>query len=177
MKLAAVPGGARCAGRRGQRGFTLLELVVAICVIAALAAVLLTRLRYYQEFAEKTAMELTAQNMRTGLRFRLGELVAKQDKEAIARLAGENPVNWLERPPPNYVGELRAPGHGAVPPGSWYFDAGARQIVYRLNRSAHFASGQPGQPPEVRFRVAIWPAGADKAEWARLEPVQAYSWF
>lgn len=167
----------------GQRGITLLELVVAVGVIAVLAAILLDRLLYYQEFAEKTAMEVTAENIRTELRFRLGELIAKQDQVAIAHLAAENPIHWLERPPPNYAGELRAPALEEAPPGSWYFDTASSRLVYRPNRSGHFVGGQPGEIPEVHYRTVVWPqAGAidgvkPRAEWARLELVSAYSWF
>jgi prepilin-type N-terminal cleavage/methylation domain-containing protein len=65
----------RRAARRAA-GFTLVELAVAIGVIAVAAALLLHRLAYHQEMAEKAAMESVVRAVKTGLQLRLADLIA-----------------------------------------------------------------------------------------------------
>ena len=43
--------------RSRHAGLTLIELIVVVCIIALCAVLLLDRLRFYQEAAEKAAME------------------------------------------------------------------------------------------------------------------------
>ena len=51
---------------RSQVGFSLLELVVAILIVGVFWWILLQRLTYYQEVAEKARMEYTASCLQTG---------------------------------------------------------------------------------------------------------------
>ena len=77
-------------------------------------------------------MESTAQNIRTGLRYKVADLILANRVAEIATLADENPLNWLMDRPPNYLGELDY-RHG---PATWtmgirYFDfTGARTTVF-----------------------------------------------
>ena len=77
-----------------KRGFTLVELAVAISVIAVLAAVLLNRLAYYKELAEKAAMESMVRIIKTGLQIRLAELIItnRQARGGDARGGGPDAV-------------------------------------------------------------------------------------
>ncbi len=137
---------------RKQTGGTLLELAVAGIVIGILAAVLLNRLLRYQELAEKTAMEATVVNMRSGLRMRAAELVIQGRTDEIGQLGRGNPIMWLDTLPPNYAGELDHPDQGAVKPGSWYFDGARQELVYLPARSSHLKPGPDGTKA-IRFRV------------------------
>ena len=71
---------------RRQRGFTIFELVVVIVIASVLAIILLNRLWYYQEIAEKTAMEMTVMNMRSGLRLRIAELMMRDKMSEAGQL-------------------------------------------------------------------------------------------
>lgn len=167
--------------RRG--GFSLLELVTVIVVVGVLMALFLDRVLYYQEYSEKTAMELTVMNVRSALRLKTAELVLDGRTGEIAELAGQNPVKWLERAPPNYVGERDDPPAGEIAPGNWYFDRARHELVYRLDRAGHFA--EEGDGARVRYRVegVTEPAGtgggagSGRVEWARLALVRPYHWF
>ena len=56
--------------RRCARGLTLFEFVVSLTVVMVFAGVLLERLRFYQEAAEKAAMEYTVSTLKTALQIR-----------------------------------------------------------------------------------------------------------
>ena len=81
--------------RSPQGGASRLELVVSIVLVGIFATVFLERTLYYQEYAEMTAMEMTVANMRTGLRYKVAELIMNNRMSEIATLADENPMTWL----------------------------------------------------------------------------------
>ena len=54
-----------------ERGYSLLEFLIASVIISLVAVFLLERLLTYQEYAEQAAMELTVTNMRSGLRLQV----------------------------------------------------------------------------------------------------------
>jgi prepilin-type N-terminal cleavage/methylation domain-containing protein len=140
--------------RRGERpgGFTLFEFAVVVVIVGVLAIVLLERLLVYQEYAEKTAMEMTVRNVRTGLRYQIADLMNQDRMREVDRLLNENPVTWLETPPPNYLGQFRNPAPDQIAPGNWYFDTAKRELVYLPNRKRFFKPGGTGRD-EIRFRV------------------------
>lgn len=136
-----------------QRGFTLYELVIAILVISVLAAVLLTRLQYYQQYAEKTAMEVTVRNMRNGLRQQVADLMMQDKMDEAGKLLQQNPIAWLDKPPPNYLGELTAPLEDTLPSASWYFDLSSRELVYVPGSHLLFFDHVANAEKPVRYRV------------------------
>lgn len=136
---------------RPPRGFSLFELVVAIIIVSALATVLLNRLAYYQELAEKAAMESTLRTIKTGLQIRLAELIVTNRQGQAAEIETEDPVRWLDDKPPNYGGAYRAPAE----PGFWYFDATARQLVYMVRTGDRLNLGAGERVKQLRFRAKL----------------------
>lgn len=162
-----------------QRGFNLFELVVALALIAALAAVLLDRLAYYQEMAEKAAMESTLRVIKTGLQIRLAELIIGNRQGEAAALEREDPMRWLDPPPVNYAGAYREPPNF----GKWYFDAKARQLVYVVSRGNWLELAAPGETQQVRFRaqllrdrVNVAGGAVESVTGVTLTPVTPYRW-
>ena len=169
--------GRRCAGP----GFTLIELIIVVCIVALCAALLLDRLRFYQEAAEKAVMEYTVATLKSALQLQVAALLVRGEEKKIGALARANPVDWLMEPPTGYRGEFRAP-QPAVPPGSWYFDATRSELVYVPNIDAHLERLADGSK-RLRFRVRLSfePAEAD-SEGRRfaamgVEAVTPYTWF
>lgn len=153
-----------------------------MALMAIFLGVLLERTSYYQEHAEKTAMESTAENIRTGLRYKVADLILANRVSEIPTLADENPMNWLGKRPPNYLGELdSAPVDEAK--GQWYFDKRNRELVYTVNNRRHF-SPSSYHDFSVRYRVMRVSAGAvtDRSPkvagtWVSLVLVAEYDWF
>lgn len=167
--------------RRIAAGLTLVELIVVVCVIGVASAVLLTRLRFYQEAAEKAVMESNVGVMKSALQLRVAAMLLKGEQSGIESLARENPIEWLAEPPHGYRGEFVAP-QPSVPRGSWYFDAARREIVYVPDLDAHLERLADGSK-RLRFRVRVdhGAAGTDSPRRATsgigLEPVLPYTWF
>ena len=168
-------------GRAGQRGASQLELAVSIVLLAIFLAVFLERAFYYQEYAEKTAMEMTVANMRTGLRYKIAGLILDNRLPEIATLADENPVNWLAEPPENYLGELDSlPRDGTA--GKWFYDKRARELVYTVNNRRHFVPNHD-RDFTIRYRAAqiqgeaTTSSPATRAQvWVELKQRQIHTW-
>lgn len=161
------------------RGFTLFELLVAIVIVSVLAAVLLDRLRFYQEKAEQAAVQATLQAVKTGLQIRLAELIIERREQEAVRLEVENPTQWLSKIPPGYAGDYREPPQ----PGAWYYDSGKRQLVYVPNNTDYLKVGEVDGIKQLRFEVkllkiqsVIFGSRVDRVEGVRLVAVYPYHW-
>jgi prepilin-type N-terminal cleavage/methylation domain-containing protein len=171
---------------RATRGFTLLELVVVVCIVAIAAAKLLHWLLYYQEQAEKAVMESTVAAMQSGLTLRASALLIRGTPADINALNGRNPMEWLAERPASYVGAyLREPPQEAGT-GIWFFDISTATLVYRPQRRRYLRPGPDGSY-DLRFRAeaeygverigAVSGAQAAGLRHLRVAPVYAYSWF
>ncbi|KQV87832.1 hypothetical protein ASD15_27660 [Massilia sp. Root351] len=141
--------------RLHARGFSLLELGVVAIIFSVLAAVLLQRLAFYQDQAERAGAQLLVANMRSALYGKVLEAAVQQDNAQLARLAGMNPVGLLKRLPENYKGELDALTANRLEPGYWYFIRDKRMLVYVF-------SGEKSFPMDSNLRWYF------KVEFSRL---------
>lgn len=175
--------------RRGasgaRRGFTLLELVVVICVIGLLVTFAGQRLLALRVEAERAALGQVLGGLRAAVSVEMLSLVARGRDAELAELAGSNPMALLLEPPWSYLGELDGPDPAAVPPGRWYFDRSSGLLVYRVRYPDRFVS-ELADPPRAAFRVELvwddrnrngrYEPGVDGAGGARLRPVADYRW-
>jgi general secretion pathway protein G len=116
--------------RRRTSGFSLFELAVAAIVLSLVVGILLQRLAYYQDEAERTGVQLQLANMRSALHHKALQAALHSNPESMAALSGANPVAWLEREPVNYRGEIDDGRVSELIPGNWYFDRARRNLVY-----------------------------------------------
>jgi len=165
------------ATRLRGNGFSLLESVVGLLLIGVFCALLLERLAYYQEAAEKAVMELEVNKFKLALQVHIGDLIARNRALDYAELARENPVLWLDRPPVGYRGEFSGNASAQLPRGSWYFDRSNAELVYLLNQDRNFRSPSEGRA-RVRWRVKTVRVAADSTVIGlQLALAEAYSWF
>lgn len=168
---------------RSSRGFTLIELIVVITIIVLLAGVLLTRIWFYQEQAEKAAMEQTAGAVQSALVMQYGHLLARGRDAEVKKLVEENPMHWLMQKPQNYAGEYFGMTPAAIAPGNWAFDLKTRELIYVPYRTEYFDPGKDGLK-WVRYHVhqEYEPVPGSKKKGDQelvsilFEPVESYQW-
>ena len=172
----------RLANVRTQRGLTAVELIVALSIVLVFAGVLLERMLFYQEAAEKARMELEVTALKVALQVRIGTQLTEQRPVDYAALARENPVRWLDAPMSGYRGEPGPEEARLLQGSAWYFDTQAREIVYLPRLDRHLTAEGSGRK-RVRFRVQVLraEAGVRKDDPAtvglRLVPAAGYRWF
>lgn len=186
MKILDQGRHASCRYRgNGSRGVSLLEFAVAVIVIGILSGILLDRLHYYQERAEKADMEYTIGAIKSALRLRMAVMLVEGHAQQFNLLLQENPMDWLDEKPRNYRGVLSGAGRGAMQPGAWYFDRDARVLLYIVDQGAHFQANSEGRKL-VRLRVEAVRNQAEPAselglgqptDSVILRLLDTYTWF
>lgn len=157
-------------------GFSLFELIVFIILLAILMGFFFDRMLFYQEVVEEASMRQTVNMINTSMNLKLADWIAKGENRNIPQLGTRNPMDWLEKNPANYVGELYDPEAGEVQKGSWYCDLRDGNLVYLVKHDAHFRGGERKW---IRFRVDLNDDAKNHGGFigARLVPASAYSWF
>jgi len=162
------------------RGFTLIELIVVICVVALLFGVALDRLQRYRELAERVLMERNLAAMNVALTLKFASLVTSGRVAEIEKEAGTNPVRLLARPPDNYLGELYAPDPATIAEGSWFFDRQAGDLVYVPSRTRYLSFPRES-PGRLHFRIFLTDASGEPGAPKELPqpfvgPVRPFGW-
>ena len=119
-------------------GFTLLELVIVVIIVAILATFSLDRLFWYQGQAEKSNMEYTATMIKSGLWMGAASLMMADRNAEIPALAQRNPINLLAQKPDNYLGEFDGTNIAGLKRGNWFYDTAKQQVVYIVGQRHYF---------------------------------------
>ncbi len=171
--------------KRFVSGFTLIELIIVVALVVVMTGIFLNRFLYYQELAEKTAMEGVVSTLESALILQYGQILTRGKESDVAMLVKDNPMNWLQKRPRNYAGEFFDPVPASVESGNWLFDLKSRQLIYVMRNRTHFKPGGDSKS-WIRFHVVT------RREASRLpslqaappgltgilfEPVEPYVWF
>ncbi len=163
------------------RGFTLLELVIVISLVGFFASVFFSRILYYQEMAEKSAMQQVVSAIQSGLLLQYGHRLISGIGSKKNSIIDENPMNWLVQKPRNYAGEFNSINSNKIKPGNWAFDLGTRELIYLPDHSEHFVPQTKGLR-WIRFRAMfIYEASYRNKEIKEFAgvifaPVEPYQW-
>lgn len=165
-------------------GASRFEVMAVVAFLGILATVLLNRLAYYEELAEKAHMESKASAIKNALRIQMSLLLIQGRAQEYASLAQQNPLDWLE----SKTAKGLDLGMHAVPDralaGSWRFDPASRTLVYLVQHGDYFAPDSTGQK-QVRWQVQLirdgskgnGAASADLVVGVTLKLVEPYRWF
>lgn len=174
------------------RGASMLELLAAMTLIAVFAAILLNRLMFYQEVAEKAKVEYTISILKSALRLQMATMLTEGRTRDYALLARQNPLDWLKEKSddPAYVSVAAGLASGRKISDQWQFDPDSGTLTYWPVHDEHLQPDASGQK-RIRVQVkAIYSTpellasdGGDRAQPVagtvfslRLE-VEPYRWF
>ncbi|MDQ9170230.1 type II secretion system protein [Oxalobacteraceae bacterium R-40] len=165
------------------RNLLLMEVLIAVTVVGIFAAVLLNRLSYYQEKAEKANMELTISSIRSALRMRLAGMMIQGATKRYGEVAEDNPMDWLEHKPGNYGGLLTASRNLKEIKGNWFYDPASKSLIYWVKHGDHFRPDSANEK-KVRLKIVLIhengdPASAEanRVAGARIMLAEPYLWF
>lgn len=170
---------------RSSRGFTLIELIIVIIIIVTLMGLFMNRMMFYQEQAEKVAMDGVVGAIQSALILQYGQILTRGKPSDLVALTQDNPMNWLQKKPNNYVGEFYEPTPLSVDSGNWVFDLKSRDLIYLVRNAGHFKPGRDGKN-WIRFHAATLyepsrlPSlrnAAPELTGILFEPIEPYSWF
>lgn len=132
----------------------MLELLAAITLIAVIAAVLLNRLMFYQEVAEKAKVEYTISILKSALRLQMATMLTEGRTRDYASLARQNPLDWLKEKSDNPAYASVAAGLASLRKISdqWQFDPDSGTLTYWPVHDEHL---QPDASGQKRIRVQV----------------------
>lgn len=150
----------------GRRRLTRIELALYVVVAAVLIVVFSAYLLEYMEMAERTAMQMTINNLNAGLNNRFAGRLIKGESTDLGQWIGHDPFEITETYPENYMGELAKNDLGSVDRPAWLFDAETGEVIYlpRLHRYL--------DRDALRFKVQAQRSGFGFA----LVATSPYSW-
>jgi prepilin-type N-terminal cleavage/methylation domain-containing protein len=164
-----------------SRGFTLVELLVVICIIAILSGVLFKRVLFYQEMAEKAAMQQVVGALQSGLIIQFGHQMTLGSGSNV-NIINENPVEWLMQKPGNYAGEFNAIKPDIIAPGMWAFDNLSHELIYVPEHNEFLEPASDGNK-WIRFKTKVIydsiPGNNNRNRQlvgVTLLPVEPYKW-
>jgi prepilin-type N-terminal cleavage/methylation domain-containing protein len=168
---------------RTSKGFTLIELVIVISIVGVLASMLFSRVLFYQEMAEKAAMQQVVSALKSALVLEYGHRMTLSMGSAINDISTENPMDWLSQKPVNYAGAFNSIKPGTIEAGNWAFDLNTRELIYIPRHAEYFSPSKDGVK-WVRFRMrSAYDAGLGSQGRRVMEltgvtiaPVESYQW-
>jgi prepilin-type N-terminal cleavage/methylation domain-containing protein len=143
--------------RRHSTGFSLLELVIVVCIVAVLVAIAADRLLVMRATAERANVETTIGSIRSALGIKVAKLLARGNPGEVALLANSNPMDVLAEPPERYRGMYFGVDAALFSGGDWYYDSRDHAVTYVLQYD-DLARGKrvPGSAPlVVRYSIRL----------------------
>jgi len=151
--VSASPRPLRFQHPARQNGFTLLELVAVIIIIAILGLVALDRFWSLRVAAERATIKQVTGNIRSALGMEVARFALENRLAELPRLDGSNPMLLLAQTPSGYLGEI-SPDPATLVEGSWHFDPASKTLDYRVIYAENFDSGRDN-PARIRFRITL----------------------
>lgn len=155
-------------------GFTLLELLVVVALVAFLFAAAIDNLLPLRGAAESAAFIATVGSLQSATGLEATRRVLGGGEAALLDMDGRNPIDWLAVKPERYSSTIPSGDLRHVARGHWAYDAGSGTLFYRVRYPQYF-SGSHTNPHGIRFRVAVSHVRGAVRE-VRLEQLDTAAW-
>ncbi|MDE3020475.1 MAG: type II secretion system protein [Pseudomonadota bacterium] len=155
------------------RGFSLLELIVALCLILIFAGVLAERIQAYQKLAESYNIKETASELTAALRIATLNRLAAGKKVDSTWFSAVNPLSLIDLPSGIDGGLWNGDGRT----GRWYYYPSRQELLYVFHYN-NFLDRLLDHKKIVRFRIigaynAHAALGRANSPFVRLIPLPA----
>lgn len=143
---------------RNQRGFTLIELVVVMVILALLAAVAVPKFLDLQKQAEAASVKKVIGNLRSALSIRVAQAIVDGEDVATLAYTGAAATNLepmgdlLSNKPESYRGLIA----NSTTPGDWFDDTDGYDSVVYVIKNAGIVSidGTPNTAgQQLRYQI------------------------
>lgn len=114
-----------------MHGFTQLELVITVLVIAALMAFAYVRLEEMRATVEKASYQGALSKIQTQLTLNVASWYSRGELQSRRVLEQKNPLGLIKEKPTNYGGELELSRMVHQQDGRWYFITDKGWLVYK----------------------------------------------
>jgi hypothetical protein len=161
-----------------ERGASLLEVMLVLALLVIFIWIASLRMIELRTAAERTGVEHTIGVLHSALGMQMAATVVRQGMDGLLALQQINPMELLDPPPANYLGELeQAPSEPVI--GSWYFNREQRELVYQLRYPQQLQTPQGLQPGAIHLQLrAVYEQvdGEKRLRRIGIEPVYDYEW-
>ncbi len=131
-----------------------MELTLLTVLILAFILIAIGKIWSLRIVAEKTGVETLIGTLRSTLSIQLVTHVARHGLKDLEKYHHSNPINYLEAPPVNYLGEFD--GEPEEPTeGAWYFDTRRNELVYHVRFTDALINESPLNPELLHFQVQM----------------------
>lgn len=164
---------------RTQKGFTILELIVVIAVVALLASVAMPKFYRLTMRAEALGAQGMIGTVRSALSLQMARALYQGDDLAGWAQNGSRALfpmhDLLLEQPESYLGVIE----NSDQRGHWYDDKNSHELVYVV-RNDEVVNGVTGTPPKVRWQINV--IYDDRQPEKKqviglvLQPVTAHQW-
>lgn len=158
--------------RKGIFGLPLYEWAICVVIAAIVIGVAAERIDHLLEFSEKTAVETTVMNIRSGLRLEKARRIAAG--VSMRDLVRRNPLDFLAPQPSGLGGEKVTNLLETANSFDWYYESKQSVLVYRPSRQRHLKL--EGADADKLLSWQIRARSADGSD-ADLVVVVPYQWF
>jgi len=150
-----------------QRGFTLIELVVVVVIVAIMVGFALDRLLPLIGRAERAAFLQVQSQLRSALLLEAAEKLTRGESASLHQLVSVNPMSLLLTAPANYLGALTQRSEERPTRASWYYDERSGRLVYVVGKHTKF---QPMTGPKDRIELRVEFVYTDRDNSGTYEP-------
>jgi hypothetical protein len=137
-----------------QGGFSRLEWALVTALVGLFISLFLSRVLAMQADVERVRLLQLEGRMQSMLGLELSRRVVAHDLSGIGELQGSNPIDLLQQPPENYLGERWSPELSSLPDKAWVFDRSRGVLIYTVSHKARFHSRLPGRA-RMEYRIVL----------------------